>query len=92
MSSSTYTFAYKASNQRITVQVNSQGKIACYCSDPGCPSDKRVYKTVENLKKHMGKVGSHWIGPRVDSHPPQPLDEPVSLCNDLAYAYTNASY
>jgi len=57
------TFIYKATNQKITVQKNSKGLFECYCSDKGCPGVKKAYKSTENLKRHMTKVKSHWIGP-----------------------------
>jgi len=56
----TVTFVYQ--NQNITVKKNTEGAFDCYCSDVGCPGKKRVYKTIEGLKKHLKKVKSHWIG------------------------------
>lgn len=56
------TFIFKPSNEKITVKKNDQGSFDCYCSDAGCPSENRVYKSIENLKKHMKKVKSHWVG------------------------------
>jgi len=74
------TFNFKPRNQKITVKKNVQGSFACYCSDARCPDKKRVYKTIENLKKHMKAVGSYWVGlrkvkistcmPSVDSQTP----------------------
>jgi hypothetical protein len=56
------TFISKQNNQRITVKKNEEGNFECYCSDSGCPDQKKTYKTIETLKKHMKKVKSHWIG------------------------------
>lgn len=57
------TFIWTLTNQKITVKKNAQDHFECYCSDPRCPSEKRVYKTIENLKRHLRKVNSHWVGP-----------------------------
>jgi hypothetical protein len=57
------TFTLKSTNQKITVKKNAQGYFECYCSDSGCPSQKRVYTTIESLKRHLKKVNSHWVGP-----------------------------
>jgi hypothetical protein len=56
------TFIYKPTNQKITIKKNNQGNFECYCSDAGCPNKKKVYKTIESLKRHLKKVKSHWIG------------------------------
>jgi uncharacterized C2H2 Zn-finger protein len=57
------TFIWKLTNQSITVKKNAQGNFECYCSDSGCPNERRVYKTIESLKRHLKKVDSHWVGP-----------------------------
>jgi len=56
------TFLFKLTNQRITVKKNDEGNIECYCSDARCPDKKKTYKNIENLKRHLKKVKSHWIG------------------------------
>ncbi|KAG1735322.1 uncharacterized protein EDB91DRAFT_1083776 [Suillus paluster] len=72
------TFISKQNNQRITVKKNDKGNFECYCSDNGCPDQKKVYKTIATLKKHMKKVKSHWIGlskiGQPDPYPPQAID------------------
>jgi hypothetical protein len=47
----------------ITLTKNADGRFSCYCSHNGCPSPSTTYKTIENLKRHLGKVGSEWVGP-----------------------------
>jgi hypothetical protein len=56
------TFVFRQTNQKITVKKNDEGNFECYCSDAGCPDKKKVYKSIENLKRHLKKVESHWIG------------------------------
>jgi uncharacterized C2H2 Zn-finger protein len=57
------TFFHKPTNQSITVKKNAEDSFECYCSDSGCPNERRVYKTIESLKRHLKNVNSHWVGP-----------------------------
>ncbi|KAI6139187.1 hypothetical protein BKA82DRAFT_4365200 [Pisolithus tinctorius] len=46
-------------NQVITLERNEKGDFICHCSDSGCP---RPFKFANNLRAHIKRAGSRWIG------------------------------
>ncbi|KAG1728038.1 uncharacterized protein EDB91DRAFT_1086206 [Suillus paluster] len=75
------TFIHKLTNQK-SLKKNDQGNFQCYCSDAGCPDKKKVYKTIENLKRHLKKVKSCWIGLSKQTSIFQE-DQPMDIDQDL---------
>jgi hypothetical protein len=56
------TETFEFNTQSITIHKNSEDHFNCYCSDAGCADGKKSYKNIENMKRHMRKAKSHWLG------------------------------
>ena len=62
--------------QHVTATRNKEGVFLCYCSHPDYPKPTG-YFTTNNLRKHMKKVQSTWIGPNNNK---QSAQLKVKLC------------